>query len=161
MLGKFTANKIQEITQNILDRIVDEVGALGVFLVDESGFMIADSGKIEIDRVALSALVAATFGATVEIARILGESDFSRLSHQGNSRHLFIGKAGAKHILIVVFGSETNLGLVKLYTEQFCGQLTKVLDFEPTKVEEDINTLPDKADESEANKDIFSDLTDK
>ena len=145
MLGKFTAHKIQEITLNILSRIVGEAGALGTFLVDESGFLIAESGDIDIDREALSALVAATFGATAEIARILGEDDFSRITHQGSQRNLFIGKAGEKHILIVVFGSETNLGLVKLYTEQFCDQLAKVLDFEPAnvhdKVEENIDSI--------------------
>lgn len=145
MLGKFTAHKIQEITLSILSRIVGEAGALGTFLVDESGFLIAESGEIDIDREALSALVAATFGATAEIARILGESDFARITHQGSKRNLFIGKAGEKHILIVVFGTETNLGLVKLYTEQFCDQLAKVLDFEPAnvpdKVEENIDTV--------------------
>ena len=145
MLGKFTAHKIQEITLSILSRIVGEAGALGTFLVDESGFLIAESGEIDIDREALSALVAATFGATAEIARILGESDFARITHQGSKRNLFIGKAGEKHILIVVFGTETNLGLVKLYTEQFCDQLAKVLDFEPAnvpdRVEENIDTV--------------------
>jgi predicted regulator of Ras-like GTPase activity (Roadblock/LC7/MglB family) len=111
-----------------LDRIVTEAGALGDFMVDENGFLIAESGAIDIDRVALSALVAASFGATAEIARILGEADFNRIIHQGSTRQLFIGKAGSRHILIVVFGKDTNLGLVKLYAERVAANIGLIMD---------------------------------
>jgi len=114
--------------QQELDRVVAEAGSLGTFLVDENGFLIAEAGAIEIDRVALSALVAASFGANAEIARILGEADFSRIIHQGSTRHLFIGKAGGHHILIVVFGGETNLGLVKLYAERVAVNIGAIMD---------------------------------
>jgi len=111
-----------------LQKIVSEAGALGAFLVDENGFLIAEEGGIEIDRVALSALVAASFGATAEIARLLGEADFTRMTHQGSTRNLFIGKAGSRHILIVTFGRETNLGLVKLYAEKASELIGFILD---------------------------------
>jgi len=117
-------------TQILLDRIIEETGSLGAFLVDESGFMIAESGPIEIDRVALSALISATFGATGEVAKILGEPDFSRLTHHGINKNLYIGKAGSSHILLIVFGSDTNLGLVKLYAEQFSQRLGKAIERE-------------------------------
>ncbi len=112
--------------QAVLDRIIAEAGTYGVFLVDESGFLVAEAGEIELDRVALAALIGASFGATAQIAKMLGERDFSKMTHQGSDRHLFIGKAGERHILITVFGTETNLGLVKLYAEQaadFIGEL--------------------------------------
>ncbi len=118
-------------TQSVLDRIVAEAEALGVFLVDMDGFLVAESGNIEIDRVALAALIAASFGATAEIARLLKENDFDRLTHQGSNRSLFIGKAGSRHILIVVFGGETNLGLVKLYAEKAAEHLGEFLDVKP------------------------------
>lgn len=109
-----------------LERIQSEAGTLGVFLVDENGFLIGEAGSIDLDRTALSALVAASFGATSEIARLLGEADFSRLIHQGKDRHLFIGKAGARHILIVVFDRSTNLGLVKLYAEKVAARIGEI-----------------------------------
>ncbi|HHE46467.1 MAG TPA: hypothetical protein ENL08_02030, partial [Bacteroidetes bacterium] len=52
--------------QGVLRRIFSEAGTHGVYLVDESGFLIAEAGKINLDRVALAALVAASFGATAE-----------------------------------------------------------------------------------------------
>lgn len=118
-------------TQSVLDKVVSEAGTRGVFLVDDNGFLVAEAGEIDIDRVALAALVGATFGATVEIARLLGEKDFKRLTHQGEHHHLFIGRAGERHILIVVFGSDTNLGLVKLYAEKAAAKLGNILDTEP------------------------------
>ena len=115
-------------TQAVLDRLITEAGTYGVFMVDDNGFLVAEAGDIDIDRMALAALIAASFEATAEVARILGETDFNRLTHQGKNHHLFIGKAGKRHILIVVFGSETNLGLVKLYAEQAAEQLGTILD---------------------------------
>lgn len=120
-------------TQSVMDRVVSEAGTHGVFLVDDNGFLVAEAGDIDIDRVALAALIAASFGATAEIARILGEKDFTRLTHQGETRNLFIGRAGDRHIFIVVFGSETNLGLVKLYAEQAAKRLGNILDISPDK----------------------------
>jgi len=120
-------NNVEQ-SQLILDQILEETKASGVYLVDRDGFLVAESGEIDLDRVALSALSAASFGATAEIARILGEHDFSRVTHLGQRQHLFMGKAGLRHILIVVFGSETNLGLVKLYVEQTVEALADLLD---------------------------------
>ena len=120
--------------QGILNRITSEAGTKGVYLVEESGFLIAEAGNIDIDRVALAALVAASFGATTEIAKLLGEESFTQLTQQGTDSHLFICKAGSRHIVIAVFGKETNLGLVKLYVEKAVIHLGAMLDYEPPKL---------------------------
>ncbi len=120
--------------QGVLRRIFSEAGTHGVYLVDESGFLIAEAGKINLDRVALAALVAASFGATAEIARLLGEKSFNQLTQQGENRNLFICKAGERHIVIAVFGKETNLGLVKLYVEKAVVHLGALLDYVPPEL---------------------------
>ena len=147
--------KIQQQLQNlrqvqgVLRRIYTEAGTHGVYLVDESGFLIAEAGKIDLDRVALAALVAASFGATAEIAKLVGEHSFTQLTQQGENRNLFICKAGKRHIVIAVFGRETNLGLVKLYVEQAVIHLGALLDYVPptlTKVEdEELETVTEEA----------------
>lgn len=132
--------------QNILDRIAVEAGTEGVFLVDESGFLIAETGDISIDRIALSALIAASFGATEEVARLLGEAGFTELIHQGDKRHLFICKAGLRHIVISIFDSNTNLGLVKLYVERAVIHLRAILDYQPpelTRTAKGMKTIQD------------------
>ncbi len=134
--------------QGVLRRIYTEAGTHGVYLVDESGFLIAEAGKIDLDRVALAALVAASFGATAEIAKLVGEHSFTQLTQQGKNRNLFICKAGKRHIVIAVFGRETNLGLVKLYVEQAVVHLGALLDYVPptlTKVEdEELETVTEE-----------------
>lgn len=127
------AENIEQI-QGMLDRIFTEANTLGVYLVDDSGFLIAEAGKIDIDQVALAALVAASFGANVEIARILGEKDFDRLTHQGENRNLHISRVGKSHILITAFDTETNLGLVKLYVDRAVIHLAAILDFDPHRL---------------------------
>lgn len=117
--------------QGILARISEEANTEGVYLVDDSGFLIAETGGIELDRIALAALVAASFGATEEIAKLLDETKFTQLTQQGESRHLFICKAGDRHIVISVFSRNTNLGLVKLYVERAVIPLGAILDYIP------------------------------
>ncbi|MDP8228763.1 MAG: roadblock/LC7 domain-containing protein [Candidatus Electryoneaceae bacterium] len=137
-------------TQSVLDRLIDEAGTHGVFVVDDNGFLVAEAGDIEIDRMALAALLAASFEATAEVARILGETDFNRLTHQGKNHHLFIGKAGERHILIVVFGTETNLGLVKLYAEQAAEQLGTILDSGGDNADASASTPAETSDQNQA-----------
>ncbi len=144
-------------TQSVLDKVVSDAGTHGVFLVDDNGFLVAEAGDIEIDRVALAALVGASFGATVEIAKLLGEKDFKRLTHQGEHHHLFIGRAGNRHILIVVFGSDTNLGLVKLYAEQAAVKLGEILDTEPEEDAVYETVQPDIEPEEEVNLEFMVD----
>ncbi len=146
-------------TQGVLTKIIEETEAHGAFLVDSDGFLVAEAGDIEIDRVALAALIAASFGATAEIARIMGESDFDRLTHQGKTRSLFIGKAGKRHILIVIFGRETNLGLVKLYAENAATQLGDILDGK-VQLEASKNKIEAQADESKDEDNLDSWLDD-
>jgi len=126
--------------QNILDRIAAEAGTEGVFLVDESGFLIAEAGDISIDRIALSALLAASFGATEEVARLLGENGFEELIHQGDKRHLFICKAGQRHIVISIFNRSTNLGLVKLYVERAVVHLSAIMDYQPPELKRTVKS---------------------
>lgn len=139
--------------QNILERIATEAGTEGVFLVDESGFLIAEAGDISIDRIALSALLAATFAATEEVARLLGEEGFAELIHQGDKRHLLICKAGQRHIAVSIFGAKTNLGLVKLYVERAVVHLSAILDYktpERTRLTKSVETnLEGFAEETE------------
>ncbi|MDP8241259.1 MAG: roadblock/LC7 domain-containing protein [Candidatus Hatepunaea meridiana] len=151
--------------QSILDRITSDAGTHGVYLVDDSGFLIAEAGDIELDRTALAALIAASFAATSEIAKLLGEDTFTQLTQQAVNRHMFISKAGKRHIVIAVFGRETNLGLVKLYVEKAVVHLGVLLDYEPPALtgnaeETDLLSqvlIPDATSTKEANLPVSED----
>ncbi len=142
----------QDQIQEMLDVVRLESNATGLFLVDESGFLISDSGDLGVDKIALAALISASFAATEEIASLVEEKNFNRLTQQGKNLNLFICKAGKRHIIITVFGRETNLGLIKLYVERAAALLADILDtpqaVEPATEIDTISKVPDEAPDS-------------
>lgn len=126
------SNETEAITQSqvqeMLDVVRSESSATAIFIVNDGGMIIYESGDLGVDHVALAALLSASFAATMEIANLVDEKNFSKLTQQGKNLNLYICKVGTSHIIITVFGRDTNLGLVKLYIERAADLLTDILD---------------------------------
>lgn len=120
--------KMLQQTKQLLEDTVVQTEALGAFLVDLDGYLVARAGQCDVDDTSLSALAAASFQATSEIARLVGEHSFRSNIHHGHHRSLFLRQIGARHILIVVFDESTLLGLVKLHAEKSGDRLVAVLE---------------------------------
>ena len=94
-------------------------GASCVFLVDKEGHMVTRQGITrDIDMDTISALVAGSFAATKEMARILGEEEFSVLFHQGKKDNIQLSLVGDRTLLTVIFDDSTTVGMVRLYASQ-------------------------------------------
>jgi predicted regulator of Ras-like GTPase activity (Roadblock/LC7/MglB family) len=88
-------------------------------LVDKGGNLFAQSGNTgSLDLSILSALAAGSFAATHELARRLGESEFSALYHEGHGHHILMSALHFECLLVTVFGERTNIGLVRFYAQQ-------------------------------------------
>jgi len=75
-----TEKDIKKITY-CLNKMVSSSMAHSVLLIDRSGQLIAHEGNTpEIDIISLSALTAANFGATAEIARMLEKKNLPLIS---------------------------------------------------------------------------------
>ena len=103
-----------------IDRVLEEFLRLSssssVLLVDKEGHMITRAGKLPtFDLDTISALVAGSFSATREMARLLGEKQFSALYHQGERDNIQLSLVGDRTILTVIFDDATTLGMVRLY----------------------------------------------
>jgi predicted regulator of Ras-like GTPase activity (Roadblock/LC7/MglB family) len=103
-----------------IDRVLEEflrlAGASSIMLVDKEGHMITRAGKTPtFDTDTISALVAGSFSATREMARLLGEKEFSALYHQGERDNIQLSLVGDRTILTVIFDDSTTLGMVRLY----------------------------------------------
>ncbi|RLC41593.1 MAG: roadblock/LC7 domain-containing protein, partial [Candidatus Coatesbacteria bacterium] len=99
----------------ILTRLLEESSSKFVLLVDRSGQMISIQGETEtIDSMAFATLSAGNYAATSELAKIIGEREFSVLFHQGESESIHISIVAKRIILVVVFDNRTTLGLVRL-----------------------------------------------
>jgi predicted regulator of Ras-like GTPase activity (Roadblock/LC7/MglB family) len=112
-----------------LTKMISSSFAHSVLLIDRSGQLIAHHGNTpeEIDVLALSALTAANFGATAEIARMLGEEEFSLLFHKGKSENVYFSAIGEDVIMVTLFDDQTSLGLIRLQINKIIDELSKIL----------------------------------
>lgn len=97
-------------------------------LVDKGGNLFAQNGDTgSLDLSILSALAAGSFAATHELAKRLGESEFSALYHEGHGQHILMSALRHECLLVTIFGERTNIGLVRFYAQQVTGALNDLL----------------------------------
>ncbi len=112
----------------LIDRELINNGAEHVFLVDSAGTLIVEKGSYPLqDVLPLAALSAANFGATAEIARLVGEEDFTLLFHKGEKYNLHFSKVGEHFILVILFDKNVSLGLIRYKTSKISDELLKIL----------------------------------
>jgi predicted regulator of Ras-like GTPase activity (Roadblock/LC7/MglB family) len=120
-----------------LNKVVASSLAQSVLLIDRSGQLIAHHGNAPaIDMSSLSALTAANFGATAEIAKILGEEEFTLLFHKGKSENVYFSAIGDHVILVTLFDDRTSLGVIRLQIGKITEELARILStiFEKKRV---------------------------
>ncbi len=109
-------------------------------LVDKEGHMITKQGVTRsFDMDTISALVAGSFAATKEMARVLGEVEFADLFHQGKNESIQLLLVSTRTLLTVIFDRSTTVGMVRLYAAEVAKKLTqlfeKASDRKPSKTE--------------------------
>jgi len=111
---------------NVIETLLHRADAEAVFLCNEAGQVLASRmtrGRYERDT--LAALAAGSFFATREIARLVGEPEFRCVMHQGASKGIYIQNMKLDLLLVVIFGADTNAGLIKLCAETLCEGLDR------------------------------------
>ncbi len=89
--------------------------------------MVTKAGSTDdFDMQAVSALVAGSYAATREMARLLGEDEFSVLFHQGRRDNIQLTLVGDRTILATVFDERTTIGMVRLYAKEAADKLQKI-----------------------------------
>lgn len=97
-------------------------------LVDRGGNLFAENGVIgSLDVTILSALAAGSFAATRELAKRLGEQEFTALYHEGANISILMTSLHFECLLLTVFGEKTNIGLVRFYAQQAATTLNEAL----------------------------------
>lgn len=107
---------ILDLIERILVEELINLGVGSVLLIDMAGNVIInlDDGKTKYDVYALAALAAGNFGAVSEMAKIIGEKEFSLLFHKGEKESIHFSKVGESQLLITVFGKDVTLGFLRL-----------------------------------------------
>ena len=110
-----------------LDSFLELSGARCAMLIDREGHSVTRRGEAPAESVeSLSALVAGSFAATREMARILGEQEFSALFHQGARQSIQLSLVGNRTLLAILWDERTNLGLVRFYAQETSRRLSEI-----------------------------------
>ena len=113
--------------QTILSGFLGESNARTALIVDRTGQMVSTAGESPaFDATAFASLTAADFSANDQLARMLGESEFGALFHQGERESMYLADIARRVILVVLFDNRTTLGLVKLRVKTAVVQLNQV-----------------------------------
>jgi predicted regulator of Ras-like GTPase activity (Roadblock/LC7/MglB family) len=114
----------------VLTQLHQKTQASCILLADISGQLIGERGRREeIDPAILAALTASNMAATAEIARQIGEeTSFRLLFHEGERRNIYLSSVGDSFLLVVVFNTTVQVGLVRLFTKQAVKQLLSLAE---------------------------------
>ena len=124
----FYEEDMQRINE-IMEALVSHSRSQSAMLVDRSGNMISRYGEaIGFDPQVVSALVAGSFAVTREVARILGDEEFSATFHQGSRGSIQMSIVSDRAILALVFNDETTAGMVRIYADQAVKRLGAVFE---------------------------------
>jgi predicted regulator of Ras-like GTPase activity (Roadblock/LC7/MglB family) len=122
----FYEEDIEKINK-VLEEFLKLSGSKSNLLIDKDGHLITKAGQTgSYDLPTVSALVAGSFAATREMARLLGEEEFSVLFHQGKRDNVQLTLVGERTILATLFDNRTTIGMVRLYTREAAVKLGKL-----------------------------------
>lgn len=124
----FTEDDFGAINQ-ALQRFLHDCNARCALLVDRSGQLVTTVGEQPtFDATAFATLTAADFSANDQLARLIGETDFNTLFHQGERESMLLADVARRIILVVLFDNRTTLGLVRLKMRQTVDELTTLFE---------------------------------
>jgi predicted regulator of Ras-like GTPase activity (Roadblock/LC7/MglB family) len=97
----------------ILQHLVHETKVLSAILVNKDTRLLASQGTLALfDMSALAALIVGSFASTQGIAGLIGEKEFSMMSHCGKSKNLLIMLVDDDTICAAIFDRNVSLSTV-------------------------------------------------
>ena len=113
--------------RGVLAKTQKDLRAVLVLLIDRGGHEIASEGKgLGADHTALAALAAANLAATQELARLVGETEFSIIFHQGRYRSIHVSDVAKRFSLVLVFDDSISLGVVRWKVKRATASLEEI-----------------------------------
>jgi predicted regulator of Ras-like GTPase activity (Roadblock/LC7/MglB family) len=114
---------------NALKDLLRSSNSTSALLIDRTGQLIAHSGdELQFDVVSFASLCAADFEANYQLAKLIGEKDFSTLYHQGSNESMYLSKIARDVVLVVLFDKRTTLGLVRLRVKRTVDELCTIIN---------------------------------
>lgn len=128
MLQSLTQEVNEKIDAILLDLLV-RAEAEAIFLCERGGNILTQQTTEQYKHEEnIAALAAGSFYATRELARLIGEPEFRYIFHRGDKTSVYMQNTANDMLLLVVFGKESNPGLVKLYSDESSRDLGLLMD---------------------------------
>ena|ERR1700722_17519017 len=129
--------------RQILEELIKSSQALTALLITRQGTVLASAGEVDyLNTTAVAALVAAMFTATREVARLVGEKQFSILMQQGEMRHLHISLVSDLSMMVIVFEDHNRTGMIRHCAKKAAGQLSELSQPAKTATPAEVISLP-------------------
>ena len=149
--------------QTVLAGFLRKSGASSASLIDTEGHLVARQGlKNQGDPNALAALVAGSFASTRQVAKLLGESDFTSQAHAGKDTSIHITLIGRRTLQVAVFPASIKPGMVAVFCKELAQQIGAILTEAESRPESAAPATPIDGGYTQAMKsqldDLFGDL---
>ena len=113
----------------VLRRFLSDSNCSAALLIDRSGQPLAEAGTARtLDIGSIGALAAGAFASTAALARLLGESEFSVLFHEGVKESMHVCTVDEQTILLVIFDERTTIGMVRLFAREAAASIGVILE---------------------------------
>jgi predicted regulator of Ras-like GTPase activity (Roadblock/LC7/MglB family) len=114
---------------SLLQTFITETQAHCALLCDRSGRLLTQSGDTgTMDNITFASLVAGDFAASDQLARTLGEQEFSSLYHAGEGRSMYLADVSGYGILAAVFDAKTTVGMIRLKSKTTVPRLVSLFE---------------------------------
>lgn len=130
----------------LLELLRKKTNASAIVLADISGLVIARDSEMSQGHLStLSALAAANYAATWEMAGLVGEKVGFKANYlEGDTHNLYVGSVDNRFILVVVFTKDTTFGLVRVVSIKALEKLGEILSEEEIAHEKIQAAQPEK-----------------
>jgi predicted regulator of Ras-like GTPase activity (Roadblock/LC7/MglB family) len=114
--------------ESLLTSLIAKAEGQAVFMCDRAGNILAQQcNQTYVHEDNIAALASGSFFATRVLAELLGETEFHHVIHQGAKASMYMQVMDCDMLILVVFGPESNPGLVRLYCSETCRAIDQYL----------------------------------
>ena len=116
------------VMKELLRDVVTNSEAITALLITKEGTGLAEAGDTSyLNTTAMAALVAGMFSATREVARMVGEKQFSILLQQGEKRHIHISLIPDSVMMVIIFENYQRIGRVRHEANKASREIADIL----------------------------------
>jgi len=114
-LPQLIEDDIQRLDETLRE-FITSADATAALIIDKGGFLITHQGDSrDFDLTTIAALSSGAFMANQTIAGLVNETNFNSIYQQGEKFSLFVINVDEHCMLVVIFKSQTGVGVVKYY----------------------------------------------